>query len=556
MNRRQFISSVGAGILAMHQIASGQNIATSQSFIHKSKMVEEIKKRPNIVFFLVDDMGYGDVSCLNPEGKIPTPNFDRLSREGMVFTDGHSTSSVCTPTRYSILTGRYNWRSRLQRGVLDPYQKPLIAKDRFTVGDMMKKHGYFTACIGKWHLGLDWDLDVDKDFFIAIKAKDKSSYEAKDEQRKKWQDAFGKPIKDGPVQHGFDYYFGVDVPNFPPYCYIENDRTVGIPSEFLPKKLIGNNLTSCLGPAMPYWHFEQLLPTFAEKADRCIKKCAEENKPFFLYLPMTSPHTPLAVNKQWIGKSGLNNLYADLVMETDDIFGQVLRSLKEHGVEDNTLVIFTSDNGCAHYIDVGQMERQGHYPSGKFRGYKSDAWDGGHRIPFIARWPGVIALDSKCDQLVCSSDLMATCAEILGEKLPDDAGEDSVSILPLLCGEDVPIRNNLVHHSINGEFALREGKWKLILCPGSGGWSQSDRNAVSKGLPLLQLYDTQKDPGVADNVYAQHPDLVKTMIKTLKKIISDGRSTPGVKQDNDVAVDIWKFKSIQGVDMTELESYM
>jgi arylsulfatase A len=558
MNRREFISSVGAGMLMMHQVAVGQNMAASQSVIHKgTNAAKGIKAKPNIVFFLVDDMGYGDVSCLNPEGKIATPNFDRLASEGMVFTDAHSTSAVCTPTRYSILTGRYNWRTRLQGGVLGPYGDPLIAKDRFTVGDMLKRHGYYTACIGKWHLGIDWDFEKNnKDFWSGDWVKDKSSFEATDEQRAKWQAAFGKPFSDGPTKHGFDYYFGVDVPNYPPYCYIENDRTVGVPSEFLPERLLGNNLASKFGPAMPYWHFEQLLPTFAQKADKCIKQCAEEKKHFFLYLPMTSPHTPLSVNKQWIGKSGLNNLYADLVMETDDIFGQVLNSLKEHGVEDNTLVIFTSDNGCAPYIDVAQMEAQGHYPSGQFRGYKSDAWDGGHRVPCIARWPGVIEPGSDCNQLVCLSDLMATCAEILGEKLPDNAGEDSVSMLPLFSGVDIAIRDNVVHHSIAGRFAIRDGRWKLVLCPGSGGWALSDSNAVSEGLPLIQLYDIKNDPGENNNIYAEHPERVKTMIEMLRKIVSDGRSTPGVRQKNDVEVEIWKFRKTPGVDMTALDDYI
>ena len=237
--------------------------------------------------------------------------------------------------------------------------------------------------------------------------------QATDKQKTLWQDAFSKPTTGGPTTRGFDYYFGVDVPNWPPYCFIENDRTVGIPSEFLPARLLGNNQASTPGPAMPYWHFEQLLPTWAEKADTYITERATNEEPFFLYLPMTSPHTPLSVNAPWIGKSGLNNLYADLVMETDDIFGQILASLEKNGLTENTLVIFTSDNGCAHYIGTDQMEAQGHYPSANYRGYKSDAWDGGHRMPCIARWPGVIKPGTQCDQLACLSDLLATCADIV-----------------------------------------------------------------------------------------------------------------------------------------------
>ena len=528
MNRRDFISSVGAGILMMHQIAAGQKMAAFESVTQKgSKAGKEIKKKPNIVYFLVDDMGYGDVSCLNPKGKIATPNFDRLASEGTIFTDAHSTSSVCTPTRYSILTGRYNWRTRLKGGAFGPYDAPLIAKDRFTVGEMLNKHGYYTACIGKWHLGIDWDLEKDdKDFRGRGWAKDQCSFEATDEQRAKWQAAFGKPFTDGPTNHGFDYYFGVDVPNFPPFCYIENDRTVGVPSEFLPERLIGDNLASWFGPAMPYWHFEQLLPTFAQKADKCIKQCAEKEQPFFLYLPMTSPHTPLSVNKRWIGKSGLNNLYADLVMETDDIFGQVLNSLKEHGVEDNTLVIFTSDNGCAFYIDVGQMERQGHRPSGQFRGYKSDAWDGGHRVPCIARWPGVIKAGSECDQLVCLSDLAATCAEILGEKLPDNAGEDSYNILPALLGEklDKPIRQATVYHGYQGRFAIRQGPWKLM--PQRGDEKLGGVRQAEPGETPGELYNLDEDSLEKNNVYDQHPEIVKHLTELLQKYKEQDYSRP------------------------------
>jgi arylsulfatase A len=557
MNRREFLSSVGASMLMMRQIGNAQNTSESESVSSKSnRAIKGIKAKPNILYVLVDDMGYGDVSCLNPDGKIPTPNFDKLASQGMIFTDAHSTSAVCTPTHYSILTGRYNWRSKLQRGVLGSFDNPLIDKERLTVGKLLKDNGYYTACIGKWHLGMGWDFEKDKDFCNTNWRNEKISFEANEQQRKKWREAFSKPIPEGPVTRGFDYFFGVDVPNYPPYCFIENGHTVGMPSELLPERLLGDNLASLPGPAMPYWHFEQLLPTFAKKADDCIRNCSSEGRPFFLYLPMTSPHTPLSVNKKWIGKSGLNNLYADLVMETDDIFGQVLNSLTEHGVEENTLVIFASDNGCARYIDVAQMEAQGHYPSGKFRGYKSDAWDGGHRIPFIARWPGVIEPGSKSDQLICLSDLMATCAEILGEKLPDNAGEDSVSLIPLFKGKVSAVRDHVVHHSIDGKFAIREGKWKLVLCPGSGGWTLNDAKAAEEGKPLVQLYNIEADPGEKLNLCSKYPEKVTDMVELLEKLVSQGRSTPDKKQENDADVDIWKLYTMPGVTLEELDDYV
>ncbi|MBI1336087.1 MAG: sulfatase-like hydrolase/transferase [Phycisphaera sp.] len=533
-----------------------------------------MKKQPNVVYFLVDDMGYGDASCLNPNGKIKTPNIDRFAREGMVFTDAHSSSAVCSPSRYSILTGRYNWRSTLQRGIVQVYGDPLIDKDRLTVAGLLKKRGYHTGCIGKWHLGQGWDFDIDKNTFhpeVLPWGQGTPPYETPEVTetlRLKWQEAFSKPTTGGPTKRGFDYYFGVDVPNWPPYCFIENDRTVGVPSEWLPRRLLGDDQASNYGPAMPYWHFEQLLPTWAQKADEYIKARSENNEPFLLYLPMTSPHTPLSVNKQFIGKSGLNNLYADLMIETDDVFGRVLDSLERHGVVDNTLVIFASDNGFAHYVGAKEdgrgnfesaLEPQGHYPSaglrGQFRGYKSDAWDGGHRIPYIARWPGVIEPGSRCDQIVCLSDLMATLAEALGERLSDDAGEDSVSMLPLFKDPTKPTREHVVHHSIAGKFAIRDKRWKLVLCPGSGGWSYTDKQAAEDGLPLVQLYDMHNDPGETRNLHAQEPAKVREMISLLKQLIADGRSTPGVPQSNDVPVDLWKLDTMPSVDPRSLDDY-
>jgi len=488
------------------------------------------RSRPNIVCFLVDDMGCGDASCLNPAGKIKTPHLDRFAREGMIFTDAHSSSAVCSPSRYSVLTGRYNWRSRLQKGIVGVYGEPLIAPDRLTVPGFLKQHGYHTGCIGKWHLGMGWQCAGE-------------------------QPDFTQPITGGPTTRGFDYYFGVDVPNWPPYCFIENDRTVGIPSESLPERLLGNNLASQPGPAMPGWNFEQLLPTWAAKADAYIRERAAAKQPFFLYLPMTSPHTPLAVNKEFIGKSGLHNRYADLVIETDDVFGRVLASLERHGVAGHTLVIFASDNGCAHYIGAKDLEAQGHFPSGPYRGYKSDAWDGGHRIPCLARWPGMIQPGSVSNQLVCLSDLMATCAEIIGAPLPDNAGEDSVNLLPVFREPHSAIRTHVVHHSINGKFAIRDGRWKLVLCPGSGGWTLPDRQAAAAGLPLVQLYDMQTDPGEKNNLHLQEPARVKEMVALLKKLVAAGRSTPGTPQANDVPVDIWKLDTMPAVNPRVLDDY-
>ncbi|NQT94418.1 MAG: arylsulfatase [Lentisphaerae bacterium] len=497
-----------------------------------------MNNKPNIVYILADDLGYGDVACLNPEGKIATPHLDRLAAEGMRFTDAHSTSAVCSPSRYSILTGRYNWRSSLQSWIVGVYGDPLIAEDRLTVAGFLKQHGYHTACIGKWHLGQGWDFEPTEDF-LPDGRKDPSPT-ATAQQKALWRDSFSKPTTGGPTTRGFDSYFGVDVPNWPPYCYIENDRTVGLPSEFLPARLLGNNQGSVPGPALADWNFEQLLPAFAERAGDYIVGQAKQATPFFLYMPLTSPHTPLAVNDEWRGKSGLN-LYADFVMETDAIVGRVLDALEESGVADETIVMFASDNGCAHYIGVPELEAMGHFPSAHYRGYKSDAWDGGHRIPFIARWSGVTEPGSRCAQTVCLSDLMATSSEVLGKPLPDDAGEDSVSILPLLRGEDRVVREHVVHHSGHGKFAIRSGKWKLVLCGGSGGWTTpTDHEATEQGLPSVQLYDMEADPSETINLEARRPDVVADLVGVLERSVAQGRSTPGPSQTNDVPVDIWK----------------
>jgi len=251
----------------------------------------------------------------------------------------------------------------------------------------------------------------------------------------------------------------------------------------------------------------------------------------------------------------MSNLYADLVMETDAVLGRVLAALEKHGVVANTLVIFSSDNGCAQYIGAKEMEARGHFPSGPFLGYKSDVWDGGHRIPCIARWPGVIRPGSECDQLVCLADLMATCAEFLDDTLPDNAGEDSVSMMPLFRATGAANRNTVIHHSITGKFAVRDGRWKLVLCPGSGGWTQNDAEAAREGLPLVQLYDMQADRGEQQNLHAENPQQVKDMIAILMQLVAEGRSTPGAHQENDVPVDIWKLDTMPDLDARALDDY-
>jgi arylsulfatase A-like enzyme len=471
----------------------------------------------------------------------------------MRFTDAHSSSGVCSPSRYALLTGRYHWRTRLQNGIVDVFGDPLIKTDRLTIGGLAQQHGYRTACIGKWHLGWHWPIPATKKELFSPKQK---NVKATDVHRQIWQEVFSQKIPGGPTVVGFDEYFGTDVPNWPPYCFIENDRTIGIPSEFGAGRLFGRNQASLQGPSLENWKMENILPALADRSVNFIERMAKSSTPFLLYLPLTSPHTPLAVNKEWKGKSGLG-LYADLVMETDAVVGRVLEALEKHKIASNTIVIFTSDNGFAPYVGdttpeeamdttfrswprnttehekmpVAALERKGHYPSGPFRGYKSDAWEGGHRVPFIVRWPGVVKSGQSCRQLIHQADLIRTFANILGDKLPVNAGEDSYSLLPLLKGSNKPIRKNAVSASSGGVPALRLGEWKYIPSPGSGGWSAGGDQSET-----VQLYNLADDPGETKNLANSKPEKVTEMKDLLEKIISDGRTTPGKKQVNDVEV--------------------
>ncbi len=496
--------------------------------------------KPNILVILADDLGYGDVHCNNPErGKIPTPNIDKLASQGMRFTDGHSSSGVCSPSRYTLLTGRYHWRTRLQHGIVGVFGEPLIAPDRMTIGTLAKQQGYRTACIGKWHLGWDWPITKEQRPLLSPskqpadevrRGNKRAGAVATEQQIAAWRDIFSKPIAGGPSTRGFDLYFGTDIPNWPPFCFIENDRTLGIPTEFLPPEYMVKNQASQQGPALKDWKLEGILPMLGKRTIQFIDESVQRKEPFLVYLPLTSPHTPLAVNPEWKDKSHLN-LFADFVMETDAVVGRVLDALEKSGAAKNTLVVFTADNGCAPYIGVQDLEQMGHYPSGPLRGYKADAWEGGHRVPFMVRWPGVVKPGSVCNQLVYQADFLRTFSDVFGVKLPDNAGEDSFSLMPLLKGGDKPIRENAVSASINGVPGVRSGSWKYILAPGSGGWGKGGDQSQP-----VQLYNLADDLGETKNLAAAMPEKVAELKALLEKLITDGRSTPGAVQKNDVEV--------------------
>ncbi len=492
-------------------------VQTNNALAADAIVPERIPQRPNIVYILADDLGYGDLQGLNPtRGKIATPQLDRLASQGMQFSDAHSGSSVCTPTRYGLLTGRYAWRTRLQRGVLDGTDDPpLIAADRLTVATFLKQHGYATAAIGKWHLGFDSSKpEVDQN----------AGANKKKTAPGKMGEAglpVGSRIIEGPITRGFDTFWGCSNARTMSGL-IENDRVI-----------------EKIEPIT-------MLPRLCERAVSYIDQHsadAQSGQPFFLYIPLTSPHTPILPSPAWQGKSGLGS-YGDFVMQTDAVVGEILAAIDRAGIADNTLVIFTADNGCSPAAGTPKLEQQGHFASGPFRGYKADIWEGGHRVPFLARWPGKIQANSHSSQTICHVDLMATCAEILGEPLPESAAVDSVSILPALLGTDTrPLREAVVHHSIDGKFAIRQGPWKLELCAGSGGWaSPKDGAATSQGLPAVQLYDVSHDVGESHNVQADYPEIVTRLTQLLERYVAEGRSTPGPPQTNDVEIN-WRERS-------------
>ena len=438
---------------------------------------------PNIVFIMADDMGYGDTTVYNAESKIPTPNMETLAKQGVMFTDAHSPSAVCTPTRYGLLTGRYCWRSRLKEGVFGGYNRPLIESDRLTVASMLKQHGYGTACIGKWHLGLDWTL--------------KEGAEG-DRQGRRTID-FTKPILSGPTDIGFDYYF----------C------TAGNPTDDPPELFIENHRIEYMEPE---WEHEKADTTFTEKAIGFIGRhvATAPDKPFFLYFGVAAPHIPWLPPDFVKGKSQAG-LRGDQVFLADWILGRIMETLDRLNVSDNTLLIFTSDNGPREGVN-------GHKSSGNLRGQKGEIWEGGHRVPFIARWPGKIKPGTTSDEVTTLTDLMATCAAVVGTRLPNDAGEDSYNMLPALLGDefDAPIREATVHHSGAGVFAIRRGEWKLILGAKHGGYHDGGPEPDVPG----QLYNLADDPYETNDLWDKRPEIVENLTRLLEKYKRQGHSRP------------------------------
>lgn len=487
-------------------------------------------QRPNVIVILADDLGYADVSAYG--GKIETPNIDKLARSGVRFTDAHSSSSVCSPTRYGLLTGRYNWRSPLKHGVLGGLSPRLIEENRATLASFLKQHDYDTACVGKWHLGMDWELKPGKQV-------SRLSIEPRDQVFNVYYD---RPIANGPTAVGFDYFFGISASlDMVPYAFIENDRVTQLPTEDREFLMMGDREDggrTRKGPTAPGFDAADVLPMLTKKSVEVIERHRasedQNSKPFFLYIPFASPHTPILPTGDWRGKSNINS-YADFVMQTDAAIGEIMSSLQRVGIDQNTIVFVTSDNGCSPQAKFDELAKHDHFPSGPLRGHKADVFEGGHRIPLVVRNPKSKSSAVVSSQVVCLTDIFATVADLIGEEIPENAAEDSFSFAAELgdAAATKPIRDHLVSHSINGSFAIRQGNWKLLLCRDSGGWSDPrPKSPKAVSLPPRQLYDLNVDLGEQDNRIDDQPAVADELLELLRKVVRDGRSTPGKPQAN------------------------
>lgn len=497
-------------------------LCVSISCKEETAKVEKEKKLPNIIYILADDLGYGDIGAFNPDGKIATPYIDSLAMQGMKFTDAHSPSSVCSPTRYGILTGRYSWRSELKSGVLTGKSPALIPEGRSTVASLLKSKGYRTAFIGKWHLGWDWAVKDSTDF-------GREGWDAEDFDNLD----FNAPVINTPDKRGFDYAYGHSGSlDMAPYVYVENGKITAEVDTITEDT--GKYTWWRKGPTASDFVHDDVTPNFFRKSIDFIADAAQQDAPFFLYLALPSPHTPILPGKAWQGKSGINP-YADFMMMIDDYVGQVVKAVETQGLTENTMIVFTSDNGCSPQADFELLAENGHHPSYIYRGHKADIYEGGHRIPFIVKWPARVQAGSVSAKTICQTDLMATCAEIIGADLSSDEGEDSFSMLPLFSDPNAADyqRKATVHHSVNGSFAIRQDNFKLIFCPGSGGWSDPKPDSEGiENLPKFQLYDLAEDPGEKENLYLEYPEKAAALKIVMASYINDGRSTPGATQDN------------------------
>ena len=464
--------------------------------------------KPNIIFIMADDMGYGDLGCYGAE-KIPTPNMDSVAANGVKFTDAHSSSAVCTPSRYSVMTGRYCWRTWLGKWVLGGFGAPLIEPERETVASMLKKNGYATFAVGKWHLGLNWKKKNGEALLPP------GRYGTLREERiDGFEVDYSQALGGGPLELGFDRFWGISGSlDMPPYCFLEDDHSFSIPTQ----EKSPYNPQQVRGLMADGWRDEQCDVVFAGKAKEYISGHvnSKPEKPFFLYMTPAAPHRP-CMPPDFIKGRSRAGARGDAVCLVDWMAGEVLDTLRELNIEKNTLLIVTSDNGARATCFDGKD--YGHKSNGDWRGQKADIWEGGHREPFVAQWPAKIKASSICDQTICLMDFMATCAEISGAEIPEGMAEDSVSFLACLenPATEVPVRDSLVHHSGDGMFSIRQDNWKLIIGLGSGGFTVPKHEEPVPGGPAGQLYDLSADPAETSNLYCKRPEIVEKMTKLLQ----------------------------------------
>jgi len=467
---------------------------------------------PNILILYADDLGFGDLGCYNPGSKIPTPNLDRLAASSARFIDGHSSSGICTPSRYALLTGRHHWRDF--HGIVGAMGKSVFKPDRVTMAQMLKEKGYSTAAIGKWHLGWDWE---------AIRTKPGNGPDCFD---------WSKAIPDGPLAHGFDHYFGDTVINFPPYAWIQDDRMAQIPDTMMSDKswpkIKEGNWECRPGPMVTGWNPYEVLPTLGNKAVQYIESRKGKDEPFFLYFAFPSPHAPIIPNDEFDGKSKAGP-YGDFVVETDHVAGRILDALEKAGLAENTIVVFSADNGPEHYA-YERDAKFDHWSTYPLRGLKRDIYEGGHHVPYMIRWPGLTKPGEVKDALVSQIDLFATFAAALDYNLPRNVAEDSHNMLPYLQGKSEIVRTSHVHNTNPNAYAIREGDWLLINAKtgtvsknGVNQWEERHGYPADDGLPV-ELYNLKDDIGQRKNLAAAYPDKVHAMQALLKKIQDDGRS--------------------------------
>lgn len=480
-------------------------------------------ERPNIVIIYADDMGYGDLAIQNPDSKIPTPHLDQLAREGMRFTDAHSSSGICSPSRFALLTGTYHWRR--QHGIVQSFGPPFFKDSDYTLPEMLQEQGYRTACIGKWHLGWDWQFKNPPSGRVEQWGRVREFYQPDDV-------GWSGPIKGGPLDHGFDYYFGDGTINFPPYAWVENETILEIPTAVVDPNDIRHetkegNWEFRPGPKLEGWDPYEVLPTLTKRAVAWVHE-QEADQPFFLYFPLPSPHAPIIPNDEFIGTSEAGG-YGDFMVQTDWVAGQVLQALADKGLSENTLVIFSSDNGPEAYA-WKRAELYGHFSMGDLRGLKRDVWEGGHNVPFIVKWPGRVPAGSISDEVISQVDIMATIAAITGTELPEEAAPDSYNFLPVAEGASllVPLREATVHNTYEAIWGLRQGDWLYIDGPTGGSRKLPPSFMALRGYENFDtdvlLFDLATDPEQRHNLRDNHPERVAAMAALLGQYREQGYS--------------------------------